>query len=125
MLHNILPAPQWMDTVNIPRGGRVIFRSRFPDYTGMWANHCHILMHEDHGMMQAVECVPKIEDANYRARARVASHGMAVDEVNAIYPPPARELMYRQSMTFVDSSPELGQVFPGFPIVAPTLEPDA
>jgi hypothetical protein len=30
--------------------------------------------------------------------------------------------MYRQSMSFVDSSPELGQVFPGFPLDVPTLE---
>ena len=65
-LHNILPAPQWMDTVAIPRGGRVVFRSRFADFTGMWANHCHILMHEDHGMMQAVEAVARAEDANYQ-----------------------------------------------------------
>ena len=37
-------------------------------------NHCHILMHEDHGMMQAVEAVPRAEDANYhgRTRSRVA-----------------------------------------------------
>jgi hypothetical protein len=120
--HNILLAPQWMDTVSIPRGGRVVFRSRFADYTGMWVNHCHILMHEDHGMMQAVESVARAQDANYRPRSRVASHAMAADEVNAIYPPPSRELMYTQSMTFIDSNPELGQVFPGFPLEVPALE---
>ena len=32
-LHNILDAPRWMDTMTIPRGGRVVFRSRFADYT--------------------------------------------------------------------------------------------
>ena len=100
---------------SIPRGGRVVFRSRFADYVGMWVNHCHILMHEDHGMMQAVESVARAKDANYRPRTRVASHAMPGDEVNAIYPPPSLELMYRQSLSFVDSSPELGQVFPGFP----------
>ena len=121
-MHNILDAPQWMDTVSIPRGGRVVFRSRFADYVGTWVNHCHILMHEDHGMMQAVETVPRAADANYLPRTRVASHAMPSDEVNAIYPPPSRELMYRQSMTFVDSSPELGQVFPGFPLDVPTVE---
>ena len=121
-LHNILSAPQWMDTVSIPRGGRVVFRSRFADYVGTWANHCHILMHEDHGMMQSVEAVARAEDSNYRPRARVASHAMPVDEVNAIYPPPSRELMYRQNLAFVDSSPELGQVYPGFPLDVPALE---
>ncbi len=30
--------------------------------------------------------------------------------------------MYRQNLTFVDSSPELGQVFPGFLIDVPVLE---
>ena len=33
-LHNMLDAPRWMDTVAIPRGGRVVFRSRFADYVG-------------------------------------------------------------------------------------------
>jgi FtsP/CotA-like multicopper oxidase with cupredoxin domain len=121
-LHNILAAPQWMDTVSIPRGGRVVFRSRFADYVGVWANHCHILMHEDHGMMQAVETVSRTQDSNYRPRARVASPAMPVDDVNAIYPPPSREQMYRQSLSFVDTSPELGQVFPGFPLDVPALE---
>jgi hypothetical protein len=79
-------------------------------------------MHEDHGMMQAVETVPRAADANYNPRTRVASHAMPTEEVNAIYPPPSRELMYLQSMSFVDSSPELGQVFPGFALTVPTLD---
>ncbi len=112
-LHNILEAPRWMDTVSIPRGGRVVFRSRFADYAGTWVNHCHILMHEDHGMMQAVTAVARPEQANYHPRTRVASPAMSADDVSAIYPPPSLDLMYRQSLTFVDSSPELGQVFPG------------
>jgi hypothetical protein len=120
-LHNVLDAPRWMDTVAIPRGGRVVFRSRFDDYPGTWVNHCHILMHEDHGMMQAVSAVSRPEESNYRPRARVASHAMAADAVNAIYPPPSRDLMYRQSLMFVDSSPEVGQVYPGFPIEVPKL----
>ena len=120
-LHNVLDEPCWMDTVSIPRGGRVVFRSRFADYTGMWVNHCHILMHEDHGMMQAVEVVPRGRDANYRPRTRVVSHAMASGDVDAIYPPPSLSLMYRQSLSFVDSSPELGQVFPGFPLEVPKL----
>ena len=120
-LHNILAAPQWMDTVSIPRGGRVIFRSRFADYVGMWANHCHILMHEDHGMMQAVETLSRPEESNYHPRTRVASHAMSASDVSAIYPPAGLELMYRQNLSFVDSSPELGQVFPGFPLEVPKL----
>ena len=120
-LHNILAAPQWMDTVSVPRGGRVIFRSRFADYVGMWANHCHILMHEDHGMMQAVETLSRPEEANYHPRTRVASHAMSAGDVNAIYPPPGLDVMYRQNMSFVDSSPDLGQVFPRFALEVPKL----
>lgn len=120
-LHNMLDEPRWMDTVSIPRGGRVVFRSRFADYVGTWVNHCHILMHEDHGMMQAVEAVAPDGVANYHPRTRVASHAMAADDVSAIYPAPSLDLMYMQSMTFVDSSPELGQVFPGFPLDVPRL----
>jgi hypothetical protein len=120
-LHNVLPAPCWMDTVSIPRGGRVVFRSRFADYVGLWVNHCHILMHEDHGMMQAVAAVATAEDANYVARSRVASPTMSAEAVDAIYPRPSLELMYRQSMCFVDSSPELGQVYPGFDLDVPKL----
>ena len=121
-LHNILDAPRWMDTMSIPRGGRVVFRSRFDDYAGSWVNHCHILLHEDHGMMQAVSAVARPEDANYRPRSRVATHAMGGDEVNAIYPAPSRELMYRQSLMFIDSSPDVGQVYPGFPLEVPKLE---
>ena len=120
-LHNVLDEPCWMDTVSIPRGGRVVFRSRFADYTGMWVNHCHILMHEDHGMMQAVQVVPRAVDSNYRPRTRVASHDMSAGDVTAIYPAPSLELMYTQSLSFVDASPELGQVFPGFPLEVPRL----
>ena len=111
-----------MDTVSIPRGGRVVFRSRFADFVGMWANHCHILMHEDHGMMQAVETVRRVADTNYQPRVRVASHAMPVEDVDRIYPPPSHDVMYRQSMSFVDASPELGQVYPGFPLEIPRLD---
>jgi hypothetical protein len=121
-LHNVLDEPCWMDTVSIPRGGRVVLRSRFADYTGMWVNHCHILMHEDHGMMQAVEVVSRASEANYRPRTQVASHAMSPTDVSGIYPAPSRELMYLQSLSFVDSSPELGQEFPGFPLEVPKLE---
>lgn len=62
---NVLPQPRWQDVVPIPNsGGRVIFRSRFPDFTGSYVNHCHLLQHEDWGMMQTVEVVWDPVDAN-------------------------------------------------------------
>jgi FtsP/CotA-like multicopper oxidase with cupredoxin domain len=122
-LHNVLPEPCWMDTVAIPRnGGRIVFRSRFEDYTGKWINHCHILSHEDNGMMQLLECVDDASKANYRPRKRAAAHGMNGRDVDAIYPGPSLELMYRQNLTFVDPSPLSPFEYPGFDLEIPKLE---
>ena len=51
------PAPNlpWRDTVVVPRHGSVVFRSRFLDYTGIYMLHCHMMNHEEMGMMQTVE----------------------------------------------------------------------
>jgi FtsP/CotA-like multicopper oxidase with cupredoxin domain len=50
---------QWRDTVVVPRKadreGSVVLRSRFLDYTGVFMLHCHMMNHEEMGMMQAVE----------------------------------------------------------------------
>jgi FtsP/CotA-like multicopper oxidase with cupredoxin domain len=48
----------WRDTVVVPRpakGGSTVIRSRFLDYTGVFMLHCHMMNHEEMGMMQAVE----------------------------------------------------------------------
>ncbi|HSR42473.1 MAG TPA: multicopper oxidase domain-containing protein, partial [Longimicrobiales bacterium] len=124
-LHNVLPEPRWMDTVPIPRnGGRVVFRSRFLDFTGRWVHHCHILLHEDNGMMQVMECTDRAADADYNPRRRVASHGMSGADVDRIYPKPSAELRYRQNLAFVDPSPTTGQVYPGFEVELPKLADD-
>ncbi|WPF90038.1 multicopper oxidase family protein [Cyanobacterium aponinum AL20118] len=41
----------WRDTVLVKRGERVKIRIRFDDFTGKTVYHCHILDHEDLGMM--------------------------------------------------------------------------
>jgi FtsP/CotA-like multicopper oxidase with cupredoxin domain len=47
---------QWRDSVVVPRqGGSVVWRSRFLDYTGIFMLHCHMMNHEEMGMMQTVE----------------------------------------------------------------------
>jgi hypothetical protein len=73
-------------------------------------------------MMQVVECTDEPERADYNPKPSVASHAMSAKDVDRIYPPPSNELMYRQSIGFVDASPETGQVYPGFPIEVPELE---
>jgi FtsP/CotA-like multicopper oxidase with cupredoxin domain len=47
-------AKSWQDTVVLPVGGTVVMRMRFRTFTGMYVFHCHILNHEDHGMMGVV-----------------------------------------------------------------------
>lgn len=46
------------DTVILPPGGEVVIRTAFLDFTGKFVFHCHILAHENGGMMAVVEVVP-------------------------------------------------------------------
>ncbi len=45
------------DTFNLPPHSETIMRMRFADFTGKFVYHCHILSHEDFGMMATVEVV--------------------------------------------------------------------
>ena len=66
-----LLGPTWADTVIVPPAdgpafppdpdpvppstpGWVRLRQRYPDFPGLYVIHCHILVHEDIGMMQIV-----------------------------------------------------------------------
>jgi len=55
--------PYWADTIALPPDGSpfnptsVTFRTRFRDFRGAFVMHCHMLAHEDMGMMQMVEVV--------------------------------------------------------------------
>ncbi|HLL51785.1 MAG TPA: multicopper oxidase domain-containing protein [Thermomicrobiales bacterium] len=48
-------SPVWRDTVVVPREGSLTFRSRFLDFTGRTVLHCHMMNHEELGMMQLIE----------------------------------------------------------------------
>ncbi len=50
-----LAEPVWLDTAAVPGNGSITFRSRFLDFTGKAMLHCHMMNHEDLGMMQVVE----------------------------------------------------------------------
>jgi len=65
-----LPKPWiWWDTFALPQAapvsggpvqnGHIKMRTRFADFTGKYVDHCHILAHEDRGMMQLVQVVDK------------------------------------------------------------------
>ncbi|CDZ90136.1 putative multicopper oxidase family protein [Rhodococcus ruber] len=47
--------PRWRDVVNVPAGGRVQVLIDFTRFPGRSVYHCHILDHEDAGMMATVE----------------------------------------------------------------------
>ena len=48
-------ALSYEDTTPVPGGGSITFRTRFLDFPGTWVFHCHILGHEDGGMMAIVQ----------------------------------------------------------------------
>jgi FtsP/CotA-like multicopper oxidase with cupredoxin domain len=54
------PAPEagWKDTVLLWPGDVIRIIKRFEEYTGIYMYHCHLLEHEDAGMMGQFEVVP-------------------------------------------------------------------
>jgi FtsP/CotA-like multicopper oxidase with cupredoxin domain len=54
---NGVPEPyrSWKDTVNVPKHESVRVVVRFDDFPGKWMYHCHILEHEENGMMGILE----------------------------------------------------------------------
>ncbi|HSR70118.1 MAG TPA: multicopper oxidase domain-containing protein [Acidobacteriota bacterium] len=53
-----LNPPRWMDTILVRKGKPVVFYTFYKRYIGSFVFHCHILNHEDQGMMRLVEIVP-------------------------------------------------------------------
>ncbi len=49
------PFRSWKDSVNVPKHSSLRLVVRFEDYPGKWMYHCHILDHEDEGMMAILE----------------------------------------------------------------------
>jgi FtsP/CotA-like multicopper oxidase with cupredoxin domain len=61
-----LPEPWvWRDDIAIPVGGYIKMRSRFVDFTGAYVLHCHILGHEDRGMMEMVQVVSNVSTLSH------------------------------------------------------------
>jgi FtsP/CotA-like multicopper oxidase with cupredoxin domain len=62
-----LPRPWvWWDNFAIPKGGYVKMLTKFVDFTGMYVLHCHILGHEDRGMMQLVQVVTNTTNMQHK-----------------------------------------------------------
>jgi FtsP/CotA-like multicopper oxidase with cupredoxin domain len=56
---NGVPEPfrSWKDMVNVPKHETARIIVRLARYPGKWMFHCHILDHEDHGMMGILEVI--------------------------------------------------------------------
>ena len=48
-------ARSFQDTQALPAGGEIVIRQRYADFTGSFVYHCHILAHEDGGMMGVIQ----------------------------------------------------------------------
>jgi len=71
------PQVVWKDTQFIPAGGTVNVYTQYLDYTGAFVIHCHILDHEDLGMMETVEVVremPRPHPAPNTGASAMADH---------------------------------------------------
>jgi FtsP/CotA-like multicopper oxidase with cupredoxin domain len=66
--------PIWSDVVNIPQTGLVRIRQAFDDFTGTYVLHCHILAHEDRGMMQLVRTIPANADPDKACKLNGVQH---------------------------------------------------
>lgn len=52
-----VPVRSYEDTTDVPPFGEITLRTRYLDFEGRWVYHCHILLHEDHGMMGTVRAL--------------------------------------------------------------------
>ena len=51
----LIEQPTWQDVVNVAAHSNVTVRILFDDFAGRSVYHCHILDHEDKGMMGVIE----------------------------------------------------------------------
>jgi FtsP/CotA-like multicopper oxidase with cupredoxin domain len=55
--NTLIQAPAWQNVVNVPARSSSVVRIAFDAYTGRTVYHCHILDHEDNGMMGVIDVV--------------------------------------------------------------------
>jgi hypothetical protein len=90
---NGVPEPfrSWKDTVNVPKNETVRFIVRFADHPGKWMLHCHILDHEDQGMMGILEVTS--EAASHSRRRQFNEGELRRSDAQGV--PPARGVRIR------------------------------
>jgi FtsP/CotA-like multicopper oxidase with cupredoxin domain len=68
------PETVWKDTVLVPPNVQLNVYTQYTDYIGAFVLHCHILDHEDLGMMEVVEVVGEEGAKPLRAMPMVGHH---------------------------------------------------
>ncbi|HEV7405383.1 MAG TPA: tyrosinase family protein [Chthoniobacteraceae bacterium] len=76
-----LGGPTWRDTLAMKQGYTYRFLTKYERYAGDFVSHCHVLDHEDNGMMERISIVdpkapiarPANPGATYRAAPRVST----------------------------------------------------
>ena len=61
------------DTIPLPIGGEIVIRMRFVDYVGKYVFRCHILAHEDTGMMATIAVPGDGEQPSIDEQGRLGS----------------------------------------------------
>lgn len=69
---NVIPDPNNKNKAQDP--GYFKMRSRFVDYAGLYVQHCHILAHEDRGMMQLLQVCRDPNSVECKKQASVEHH---------------------------------------------------
>jgi len=62
-LQDVVTIPkQYKDSSGAIVNGEVVIRQRYTDFTGWFVYHCHILQHEDLGMMATIQVRARKDD---------------------------------------------------------------
>jgi FtsP/CotA-like multicopper oxidase with cupredoxin domain len=76
----------WADTVDVPHGGKAVIRHKFENFTGIFPMHCHVIAHEDEGMMHLCEVVdgsPVSQSITASAGGSVSCHAKTSNDADA------------------------------------------
>lgn len=93
------------DVVLVPPGDSVMFITKFEDFTDSvipYMYHCHILMHEDDGMMGQF-----LVKTTVTGVSEIALNDLTIQ----IYPNPAKEIVYLNIQQSVNSDPVEAKVY--------------
>jgi FtsP/CotA-like multicopper oxidase with cupredoxin domain/peroxiredoxin len=86
-VEHLVGGPVWRDTLWVPNNGTVKFRTKYTDFIGTFVQHCHILDHEDQGMMQLIDIrdpkAPAVAGLKADAVPQVGAPAPAFDQPDA------------------------------------------